>query len=99
MQKAYSPNETTLYDRLRQLFAAMDKGDPILNVPTYNGGLFNTMPDKSDRRDQRISRFLLDHCTASDPMQPNTGSMTCSSSSSRRAPRTSSCWGAVPALR
>ncbi len=23
----------------------MDKGDPILNVPTYNGGLFNTVPE------------------------------------------------------
>ena len=53
--------ETTLYDRLCKLFEAMDKGDPILNVPTYNGGLFNTTPDKSDRRDQRIARFLLDH--------------------------------------
>src|SRR5438132_2659419 len=39
----------------------MDKGDPILNVPTYNGGLFNTTPDESDRRDQRIARFLRDH--------------------------------------
>jgi hypothetical protein len=29
-------------------------------VPIYNVGLFNTSPDKSDRRDQRISRFLLD---------------------------------------
>src|SRR5207247_1212953 len=61
LQKAYSPKETALYDRLCQLFRAMDKGDPILNVPTYNGGLFNTTPDKSDRRDQRIARFLLEH--------------------------------------
>ncbi len=61
LQKAYSPKETGLYDRLCQLFRAMDKGDPILNVPTYNGGLFNTSPDKSDRRDQRIARFLLEH--------------------------------------
>jgi hypothetical protein len=61
LEKPYSPKETTLYDRLYQLFRAMDKGDPILNVPTYNGGLFNTSPDTSDRRDQRIARFLLDH--------------------------------------
>src|SRR5438132_1393030 len=39
----------------------MDKGDLNLNVPTYNGGLFNTSPDKSDQRDQRIARFLLEH--------------------------------------
>ena len=32
------------YDRLCTLFKAMDKGDPVLNVPTYNGGLFNTAP-------------------------------------------------------
>jgi hypothetical protein len=71
LQKAYSPKETRLYDRLCQLFRAMDKGDPILNVPTYNGGLFNTSPvpspsggeigSKGDRRDHRIARFLLEH--------------------------------------
>src|SRR5262249_22668470 len=38
LQRAYSPKETTLYDRLCQQFRAMDRGDPILNVPTYNGG-------------------------------------------------------------
>src|SRR5439155_7299834 len=59
--KAYSPKETTLYERVSQLCRAMDKGDPILNMPTYNGGLFNTTPDKADRRDQRIARFLLEH--------------------------------------
>jgi hypothetical protein len=61
LNKAYSAKDTTLYDRLCKLFQAMDKGDPILNVPTYNGGLFNTTPDKSERRDQRIARFLLEH--------------------------------------
>src|SRR5205823_9799577 len=35
--------------------------DPILNVPTYNGGLFNTTPDRSERREHRIARFLLEH--------------------------------------
>ncbi len=61
LNKVYSVKDTTLYDRLCKLFQAMDKGDPILNVPTYNGGLFNTTPDKTDRRDQRIARFLLEH--------------------------------------
>ncbi|MBV8235166.1 MAG: N-6 DNA methylase, partial [Acidimicrobiia bacterium] len=46
---------------LARLFEAMDKGDPVLNVPTYNGGLFNTTPDDSDRREQRIARFLNGH--------------------------------------
>src|SRR5206468_7846806 len=44
LNKAYSAKDTTLYDRLGKLCQAMDKGDPILNVPTYNGGLFNTAP-------------------------------------------------------
>lgn len=59
--KAYSAKDTTLYDRLARLFRAMDKGDLVLNVPTYNGGLFNTEPDESERRDQHIARFLLEH--------------------------------------
>ncbi|MBV8232455.1 MAG: hypothetical protein JO329_20935, partial [Planctomycetaceae bacterium] len=59
--KAYSAQETGLHDRLVRLFEAMDKGDPVLNMPTYNGGLFNTTPDDSDRREQRIARFLRDH--------------------------------------
>ena len=74
LNKAYSAKETDLYDRLCDLFRAMDKGHPILNVPTYNGGLFNTTPPplspvlggegsgvRGDGRDQRISRFLLEH--------------------------------------
>jgi hypothetical protein len=61
LNKAYSAKETVLYDRLSKLFRAMDQGDPVLNVPTYNGGLFNTTPDRSERRDQRIARFLLEH--------------------------------------
>jgi type I restriction-modification system DNA methylase subunit len=68
LQKTYSAKETTLYDRLCQLFRAMDKGDPILNVSTYNGGLFNTMPDQSERRDQRIARFLLEHKVPDRPL-------------------------------
>src|SRR5205085_9124336 len=44
LKKTYSAKDTTLYDRLSNLFRAMDKGDPILNVPTYNGGLFNSSP-------------------------------------------------------
>jgi hypothetical protein len=71
MNKAYSAKETTLYERLCKLFQAMDKGDPILNVPTYNGGLFNTSPlsppagrgagGEGTARGQRIAQFLLEH--------------------------------------
>ncbi len=61
LNKVYLAKETKLYDRLGTLFQAMDKGDPVLNVPTYNGGLFNVSPDQADHRDARIARFLLDH--------------------------------------
>jgi hypothetical protein len=61
LDKMYSSKETALHDRLATLVKAMDKGDPILNVPTYNGGLFSTTPDATDDRDHRIARFLRDH--------------------------------------
>lgn len=67
LRKAYSPSETKLYDRLQRLFAAMDRGDPTLNVPTYNGGLFLTKPieraaaNNGVDREQRIARFLIEH--------------------------------------
>jgi hypothetical protein len=61
LDKTYSSEATTLHDRLETLFKAMDKGDPVLNVPTYNGGLFSTAPDSTEDRDHRIARFLRDH--------------------------------------
>lgn len=60
--KAYSDTEATIYDRLTRLFAVMDQGDAVLNVPCYNGGLFLTQPDsKLAEREHRIARFLLEH--------------------------------------
>jgi hypothetical protein len=53
LHKAYSSTETALYDRLCRLFQAMDKGDPVLNVPTYNGGLFNTTPSVARRESSK----------------------------------------------
>jgi hypothetical protein len=61
LETAYSAKETGLYDRVSALCRTMDRGDPVLNVPTYNGGLFVTAPDDSDSREQRIARFLLEH--------------------------------------
>jgi hypothetical protein len=45
----------------------MDLGDAALNVPTYNGGLFITRPDRleaadsTQERELRIARFLAEH--------------------------------------
>ncbi len=67
--KAYKDAETTLYDRLLRLFAVMDHGEPLLNVPCYNGGLFITDPEPggpgispgNGDREQRIAAFLQEH--------------------------------------
>jgi hypothetical protein len=40
LEKAYSATAATLSARLQQLFGAIDAGDPALNLPAYNGGLF-----------------------------------------------------------
>ncbi len=61
LARAYSASDTNLYDRSQRLCAAMDRGDPSLNVPIYNGGLFITHPGDSDSRDERIARFLVEH--------------------------------------
>ncbi len=61
LEKTYSSQATGLYVRLSRLFEAMGEGDPVLNVPTYNGGLFDTSPGDSDRREHRIARFLKEH--------------------------------------
>lgn len=67
LTRACSAKDTSLYDRLCRLFAVMDKGDALLNVPTYNGGLFISDPagqDASDgarERELRIARFLAEH--------------------------------------
>src|SRR5205807_7087199 len=42
LKLAYNDLSTTFYDRLQELFDAVDKGDAALNVPVYNGGLFMT---------------------------------------------------------
>jgi hypothetical protein len=66
LKKAYSDKETGLYDRLARLCAAMDQGDAVLNIPTYNGGLFLTQVPPAagpgpEKREHRIARFLAEH--------------------------------------
>jgi len=73
--KAFSASDTGLYDRIQRLSEAMDLGDPALNVPVYNGGLFITrglspFAESSEQkgtdpldvsREHRIARFLREH--------------------------------------
>ena len=41
LRHTYTTTSTSLYARLNELFAVIDQGSPALNMPTYNGGLFN----------------------------------------------------------
>src|SRR5579883_452443 len=55
----YSESETGLYDNLKVLFSAIDKGSRDLNVPIYNGGLFMTAAELQDSSNEaRTARFL-----------------------------------------
>jgi hypothetical protein len=59
LKVAYNDLSTAFYDRLQELFNAVDKGDAALNVPVYNGGLFMTQPDPSDTSPEvDVARFL-----------------------------------------
>jgi hypothetical protein len=66
LAKRFSATETVIYDRLSRLCGAMDHGEPALNVPVYNGGLFVTTisplpPGEGEGREHRIARFLAQH--------------------------------------
>ena len=59
LRKTYRDDSYALYDRLARLFAVVDRGDPALNVPKYNGGLFLTQPQAGDDNPEaRAARFL-----------------------------------------
>ncbi len=60
LEKAYSASETTLYDRLAQLFRVIDRGAAELNVPIYNGGLFQTV-GQDDILSNDAASFLQSH--------------------------------------
>jgi len=62
LQTAYRTDSTELYDRLLGLFRIIDRGEPSLNVPVYNGGLFISEPDPDDDSPEaRNARFLVEN--------------------------------------
>jgi hypothetical protein len=71
ISNAYSANQYGLYDRLTRLCVALAKGEPGLNVPMYDGGLFTSTPRRigkargeianADGRDQRSADVLTSH--------------------------------------
>jgi len=60
LKEKYTVSSTALYDRMLELFRIVDQGDPSINVPMYNGGLFLSDPSADDQsEDSRLARFLL----------------------------------------
>ncbi|WP_434685470.1 Eco57I restriction-modification methylase domain-containing protein [Pseudanabaena minima] len=59
-QKKFSQTGTGLYDRLLSLFQIIDRGDPSLDVPRYNGGLFHfDFNQDDDQVDYPANHFLF----------------------------------------
>ena len=59
-QKKLSQTSTGMYDKLLSLFQIVDRGDPGLEVPRYNGGLFHfDFSQKSDQIEYRANHFLF----------------------------------------
>lgn len=59
LKQHYRESHYELYDRLARLCQVMDRGDPALNVPVYNGGLFLSAPEEGDKSPEaRAARFL-----------------------------------------
>ncbi len=55
----YRQDRYELYDRLARLFRIVEKSDPALNVPVYNGGLFLSDPGEEDESPEaQAARFL-----------------------------------------
>ena len=59
LKRHYRDDSYELYDRLAYLFRVVDGGNPSLNVPVYNGGLFLSDPEeRDDSSEAQAARFL-----------------------------------------
>jgi hypothetical protein len=59
LKKSYRDDHYELYNRLARLFQIVDKGDPTLNVPVYNGGLFLSNPEDQDKSQEAQAAGFL----------------------------------------
>ena len=68
---AYSAIATNYYDRLVNLFKIIDKGDPSIGLPPYNGGLFASeaapLLESVRLADAKIAPIIYDLSHARDP--------------------------------
>ncbi len=62
LKDRFNQTDTKLYRQLGDLFKIIDEGSKDHNVPAYNGGLFETSPQRTDRsREAAAARFLKKH--------------------------------------
>ncbi len=113
LTKSFSASDTAIYDRLSRLCAAMDRGDPSLNVPIYNGGLFLSASLESGAAEAGASRPLplplgegrgegSPRSTLPPPPRANSGSPASSPSTkfpTAFSPRRSTGWPATRTTR
>ena len=66
----FSAHATSYYDHLMSLFRLIDKGDPSIGLPPYNGGLFAaaTLLEEARLSDETIAPIIYDlsHTTAGE---------------------------------
>ena len=97
-QDTYSSIASNYYDRLMTLFKLIDKGDPSIGLPPYNGGLFasDAAPLLETVRlpDSKVAPIIYGLSHTSNPGAPpdaaSSTTATCPSSSSARS--TSGSW-------
>jgi hypothetical protein len=59
IKEGYRADSFALWERLKRLFAVVDQGSEDLNVPRYNGGLFQARRDPADHSPEaQAARFL-----------------------------------------
>jgi hypothetical protein len=66
LEKRYRNDGYALYARLSRLFRIIDKGDAVLNVPVYHGGLFLSDPALDDASPETKATWFLQSAKVPD---------------------------------
>ena len=66
LQRNFGQTPTVIYDRLLSLFKVIDHGEPSLDVPRYNGGLFHFDFNQSDDQVEYPANHFLYRFKLSD---------------------------------
>jgi hypothetical protein len=61
INKRYGEDSYALWQTLKKLFAVIDKGSEELNVPRYNGGLFQSQRERDDHSPEADAARFLEH--------------------------------------